>query len=101
MAYKILFRTLGKEIVVQEGQTILEAALAQGINWPYGCAHGMCGACKAQLISGEVDLSDASAFALFDDEREEGLILTCCARPKSDAVLVLPSEADPVDDPAD
>jgi len=90
MAHKVTFQTMQREVVVEDGQTILEAALAQGVNWPYGCAHGMCGACKARCVSGEVDLSDASAFALFDDEREEGLILTCCARPKSDLILTSP-----------
>ena len=70
--------------VVERGQTILEAALAAGINWPYGCAHGMCGACKAQLLVGEVDMGETSSFALFEDERAEGFILTCSARPTSD-----------------
>jgi ferredoxin len=84
MAHRVLVKPSGKVIVVEPGQTILEAALAAGINWPYGCAHGMCGACKARLLAGQVDMGETSSFALFDDERAEGFILTCSARPTSD-----------------
>jgi ferredoxin len=84
MSYQVIVKPSGKVFVVEQGQTILEAALAAGINWPYGCAHGMCGACKAHLLTGEVDMGETSSFALFDDERAQGFILTCSARPTSD-----------------
>ena len=35
--------------------TVLRAALAAGINLPYGCRNGACGACKGRVISGQVD----------------------------------------------
>lgn len=73
--------------MVEAGQTILEAALDAGIDWPYGCSHGMCGTCKARLVAGKVDMGEVSSFALFDDEREQGYILTCSARPLSDVEL--------------
>lgn len=74
-------------VSVEPGQTILEAALDAGIDWPYGCSHGMCGTCKARLLSGKVDMAEVSSFALFDDEREQGYILTCSAKPLSDIEL--------------
>ena len=73
--------------MVPEGQTILEAALAACIDWPYGCSHGMCGACKARLLSGEVEMAETFSFALFEDELAAGFILTCSARPTSDLEL--------------
>lgn len=85
---------MGKVIEAAEGQTILEAGLAAGIDWPYGCAHGMCGTCKARLISGKVDTSETSSFALFDDERAEGFILTCSSRPTSDVEITFGDDAD-------
>jgi phenol hydroxylase P5 protein len=88
MAYRVVVKPSGKVIVVEEGQTILQAALAAGVDWPYGCAHGMCGACKARLLLGEVDMGETSSFALFDDERAEGFILTCSARPTSDVEVI-------------
>jgi ferredoxin len=84
MSYQVTVKPSGKVFVVEQGQTILEAALDAGIDWPYGCAHGMCGACKAHLLTGEVDMRETSSFALFEDERAQGFILTCSARPTSD-----------------
>ena len=87
MTYRVVVKPSGLEVVVNEGQTILDAALAAGIDWPYGCSHGMCGACKARLLAGTVDMRDVSSFALFDDEIEAGYILTCSSRPTSDLEL--------------
>jgi ferredoxin len=84
MAYRVVVKPSGEVFEVEQGETILEAALAAGIDWPYGCAHGMCGACKARLLSGKVDMGETSSFALFDDERAEGFILTCSSRPTTD-----------------
>ena len=87
MAHRVVVKPSGLEVLVDEGQTILDAALAAGIDWPYGCSHGMCGACKARLIAGTVDMGDTSSFALFDDEIAAGYILTCSARPTTDLEL--------------
>src|SRR5262249_43942679 len=74
-------------VAVSEGETILEAALQQGVPYPHGCRSGNCGACKSRLESGEVDLAAYSEFALSEEERAEGLILACRAMPWSDAVV--------------
>lgn len=77
----------GRTLVVREGITILEAALASGINYPHGCRSGRCGSCKSRLICGEVDLLDHSRFALSDEEKAQGLVLACCAIPTTDAIV--------------
>ncbi len=64
---------------------ILEAADEQGIDLPYGCRSGGCGACKCKLLSGEVDMGDA--VALTDEEITDRYILTCICKPKSDLVI--------------
>jgi ferredoxin-NAD(P)+ reductase (naphthalene dioxygenase ferredoxin-specific) len=67
--------------------TILDAALDAGIDYPFGCQSGSCGACKSRLISGEVELADHSELALNAQERQAGLILACRARPKTDCAV--------------
>src|SRR5258706_10951534 len=77
----------GEPITAEPGETILEAALAQGVPYPHGCRSGNCGACKSVLEAGEVDLAPYSDYALTDEERAQGLILACRATPWSDAAV--------------
>lgn len=72
---------------VQDGQTVLEAALAAGIAYPHGCRSGRCGSCKSRLIEGKVELLQHSRFALTDAEKAAGLILACRALPRTDAAV--------------
>jgi phenol hydroxylase P5 protein len=95
MSYELTIEPLGQTIVVEDGQTILDAALRAGIYLPHACCHGLCATCKVQVTDGEVDHGEASTFALMDFEREEGKCLACCARLESDTVI----EAEIDDDP--
>lgn len=77
----------GETFEVDAGETVLDAALRQGIDLQYGCRHGNCSTCKYLLEDGEVDHGHASAYALPDDERDEGYALLCCAQPLSDLLI--------------
>lgn len=68
-------------------ETILEAALRQGLTMPYGCRDGACGACKGKVLHGEVDHGKSQAHALTEADKAAGLTLFCCAKAKSDLVL--------------
>jgi CDP-4-dehydro-6-deoxyglucose reductase/ferredoxin-NAD(P)+ reductase (naphthalene dioxygenase ferredoxin-specific) len=87
MSFIASIRQHSTPVAVETGQTILEAALAQGVAYPHGCRSGNCGACKSRLEAGEVDLAPYSEFALGAAERAEGLILACRAVPWSDVTL--------------
>ncbi|HEV2547920.1 MAG TPA: 2Fe-2S iron-sulfur cluster-binding protein [Stellaceae bacterium] len=87
MAVTVIVRQHDAPVAVSEGETILEAALQQGVPYPHGCRSGNCGACKSRLESGDVDLAVYSEFALSEEERAQGLILACRAMPWSDAVV--------------
>lgn len=87
MSYQVTIEPTGEQIEVEEGQTILQAALRQGVWLPFACGHGTCATCKVQVLEGEADLGAASSFALMDMERDEGKVLACCAIPKSDMVI--------------
>jgi NAD(P)H-flavin reductase/ferredoxin len=73
-------------------ETVLNAALRQGISLRYGCRHGNCSTCKYLLLEGDVDFGNASPYSLPEREREEGWALLCCARPLTDLVIQVADE---------
>lgn len=87
MTYTVTIEPTGEQIEVEEGQTILQAALRQGVWLPFACGHGTCATCKVQVLEGEVEIGAASPFALMDIERDEGKVLACCAMPQSDLTI--------------
>lgn len=95
MSYELTIEPLGQTIEVEDGQTILDAALRAGIYLPHACCHGLCATCKVQVLDGEIDHGEASTFALMDFEREEGKTLACCCRLESDTVIEAEIEEDP------
>lgn len=95
MSYQLTLEPLGATIDVEDGQTLLDAALRQGIYIPHACGHGLCGTCKVQVTDGEVDHGPANPFALMEMERDDGMTLACCATLRSDATI----EADLEDEP--
>ena len=64
--------------------TILDIALNNGVPYPYNCRSGECGHCKTRLLSGEVVHAPCMEQALSDNERQQGYILACRAKPKTD-----------------
>lgn len=95
MSYELTIEPLGQTIEVEEGQTLLDAALRAGIYLPHACCHGLCATCKVQVVEGEVEQGEASSFALMDFEAEENKCLACCATPESDLVIEADVEEDP------
>lgn len=94
MSHALTIEPLGRSIEVEEGQTILDAALRAGIFLPHACGQGYCATCKVTVTDGEVDQGNASNFALMDYERDEGKVLACCAKLESDLVIEVEIEVD-------
>ncbi|MDI3323606.1 phenol 2-monooxygenase domain-containing protein [Pontibacterium granulatum] len=95
MTYEVTVEPTGEVIEVDEGQTILDAALRQGVWLPFACGHGTCGTCKCTVTDGDVDVGDASPFALMESERDDGVVLACCAMPESDVTIEADIDVDP------
>ena len=95
MSYQVTVEPTGDVIEVEEGQTILAAALRQGVWLPFACGHGTCGTCKVQVLEGFGDAGNASSFALMDVERDEGKVLACCCLPESDMTIEADIDVDP------
>lgn len=78
-------------VVLAKNETVLNGALRHGLDFPHSCKVGGCGACKCQLVSGEVrELTDKS-YLLSKEEIDAGYILGCQSIPRSDVVLRLPA----------
>jgi len=71
-------------------ESLLLAALNQGIAFPYNCRVGGCGECKCRLLEGKVkELTDKS-YLLSAEELKQNYILACQSLPKSDLVIEVP-----------
>ncbi|MET9109847.1 2Fe-2S iron-sulfur cluster-binding protein [Streptomyces zhihengii] len=64
---------------VQEGETLLETVLRSRADAPYACKGGVCGTCRAFLVSGEVRMD--RNYALEPEETEAGYVLACQSHP--------------------
>ena len=86
---QVLLQHLGKEtkFPVPGNETILNAALKQGIDLPYSCKGGVCGSCIARCAEGKVWMSVNEV--LTDRELSQGLVLTCTGYAQSDAVTLV------------
>ena len=77
----------GRAFTTDNDETILAAAIRQGIGLPYGCKDGACGSCKCRKLSGEVAMGEHQPKALTPEEQAQGFILTCRATALGDVVL--------------
>lgn len=64
---------------VREGDSLLETVLRSRADAPYACKGGVCGTCRAFLVSGEVRMD--RNFALEPEETEAGYVLACQSHP--------------------
>lgn len=92
-----LFEKAGEEDLSEEdhgtfecpkGEYILEAAEAQGFDWPFSCRAGACANCAAILVDGEVEMDMQQI--LSDEEVEDRKVrLTCVGTPASEEVNII------------
>lgn len=76
----------GRTIRVRAGQTVLEAALAAGLNLPHSCKSGHCSSCRARLRSGRTSYP-MRPLGITAEEDQAGYILLCQSRALSDLVV--------------
>jgi ring-1,2-phenylacetyl-CoA epoxidase subunit PaaE len=67
-----------------DGDSVLDALSALRSDAPYSCKSGVCGTCRARIVSGTVEMD--LSYALEPDETESGYILMCQSHPTSDAL---------------
>ncbi len=80
----------GVQVTAATEETLLRAMARAGLRYRVGCKRGGCGICKIQLLAGEVRYERPIATSvLSDDERVEGICLSCRAVPLTNVVVEL------------
>ncbi len=87
MANNVTIKSSQSTFIVDDHETILDAALKQGIALPYGCRDGACGSCKTKIESGEIYYSEDDLSGISIEEKENGYGLMCKAHANSDILL--------------
>jgi ferredoxin-NADP reductase len=83
-AHQARFERSGLTMPVDPEQTLLEAAEAAGAPIPSLCRAGVCGTCRTRVTSGRVDCASQTLDA---QDREDGFVLPCVTRVKSDCTV--------------
>jgi len=73
---------------VAQGEYILEAAEAQGYDWPFSCRAGACANCAAIVKKGEIDM-DMQQILSDEEVNEKDVRLTCIGSPAADEVRIV------------
>jgi CDP-4-dehydro-6-deoxyglucose reductase len=87
MTAHVQVKPSGREFFVDGTDSLLEAALRAGLSFDYGCSIGSCGKCKARILSGEVQKTRHSDYALTAAEKNAGVVLMCCNTAVIDLVI--------------
>jgi len=77
----------GRTLRVSADQSVLEAALAAGLNLPHSCKSGHCSSCRARLVRGEIRYPAGQPPGISAQEAQSGQILLCQARALSDLTV--------------
>ena len=85
--YRVTIANTGQTIDCVGNQTVLQAAVAAGIDYPYACASGNCATCVSSLDAGKVSLLPRSDAALSPKQAKAGQTLACRARPREDLTV--------------
>ncbi|HKR92354.1 PDR/VanB family oxidoreductase [Novosphingobium sp.] len=84
--FVVVLNQSGAEIRINPGQTILQALTEHGVNVPFSCEEGICGACETRVIEGVPDHRD---MILSDEEkRQSKTMMVCCSGSKSDRLVL-------------
>ncbi|MFW6081072.1 MAG: ASKHA domain-containing protein [Desulfosalsimonas sp.] len=90
--YKVLFLPHDKQVEVEEGETLIRAAMDAGVHINASCGgEGVCGKCRVLIESGEVE--EGISEQLSSEDVEKGYRLACLSKVKSDLTVRIPTES--------
>jgi CDP-4-dehydro-6-deoxyglucose reductase, E3 len=78
----------GRTLRASAARSLLDAALASGLNLPHSCKSGHCGSCRARLLAGKICYPQGTRpLGLTAEEEQRGYVLLCQARAASDVTV--------------
>ena len=84
--FTVVLAKSNRTVFVEEGKTILETLLDEGINPSYSCMEGVCGTCETRVLEGVPDHRD---LILSDAEKAAGkTMMICCSRAKTPTLVL-------------
>lgn len=99
MPKRVTLQPAGKQFIVEQHETILEAGLRHGLNLPYHCANGTCGDCRSRLVNGDIEAVRYHDYRFSLQQRKEGWFLACSNRPLTDLEICIDLSDQPSDIP--
>lgn len=98
MTNEVTILPFGETLEVEPGESVLKAILRQGKYVKYGCKHGGCSSCRAEVIEGEYSLNDNTSFSLSDADRHAGVVLLCSTFCDTDITIDVSTTMDDLDE---
>ena len=87
MSYSVQIESTEHTFQVDEGESVLDAALRQNIALPYGCRGGACGACKGKVLKGNLSYPNGLPDGISEEDHSKGYALFCVGVPSSDLII--------------
>jgi toluene monooxygenase electron transfer component len=87
MSYRIVMESGECFSVSADEDTLLRGALRAGLGFPHECSVGGCGACRFEVLSGDMETLWSEAPGLSERDRKRGKRLACQSRPRGDCTI--------------
>ena len=84
MSHRIHIEPSGHELDARPDESVLDAALREGLALPYGCRNGACRSCRGRVLEGEFVYPDGTPKSLTSLDTAQAFALLCMARPTTD-----------------
>ncbi len=92
--FKVKFLPDGKEVEVEGGTTLMEAAGKADVDINNLCGgKGLCGKCRVKVSNGKIRANKHSISLLSKEEILEGYVLACQTKVDSDMEVLIPAES--------
>ncbi len=87
MSFAVKIKPSNYVIYVEQGESVLDAAIRQGYDFPYSCRSATCATCMGKVLKGTINYGDIEPYALDEADQEQGFALFCSAVPESDLII--------------